>query len=63
MLLEKDVKRLSLYENSLKNRSKWKLQLKYFITIKYLSVIILFMCFRYLQTKPKLLRRSQALLS
>ena len=35
MPLEKEVKRLSLYENSLKNKSKWKLKLKYLITIKY----------------------------
>ena len=36
MLLEKEVERLPLYENSLENKSKGKLKLKPSITIKYL---------------------------
>ena len=39
MLLEKEVEKLPLYENSLKNKSKLKLKLKSSITIKYLSII------------------------
>ena len=35
MLLEKEIETLPLYENSLKNKSKWKLKLKSSITIKY----------------------------
>ena len=39
MLLEKEVETFSLYENSLKNKSKLKLKSKSSITIKYLSTI------------------------
>ena len=37
MLLEKEVERLFLNENFVKNKSKLKLKLKSLITIKYLS--------------------------